>query len=91
MRQKTLWDCSIVNSRVIALPRRAVAFGAGGHGAYCICAAGVEVQEPFGLLQGGGGGVLGVHEGLGDFGEGQVFVRWQEVFHSRDEGVEVGA
>jgi hypothetical protein len=68
-----------------------IAFGAGGHGAAGVCAARVEIQEAFGLLQGRGGGVLGIHEGLGDLGESQVFVRWEEVFHPRDEGVEVGA
>lgn len=61
------------------------------HRAAGIRAAGVEVQEAFGLLQGGRARVLRVHEALGDLGEGQVFVGGEEVFHAADEVFEVGA
>lgn len=61
----------------------------GGHGTPCICGAGVEVEIVFCFCDSGGGGAGGVHQGFDNFGEGDVFICWEEVFHAAKQVLEI--
>ena len=65
--------------------------GERGHSAARVGGAGVKVEIVFGFGDGGGGGGGGVHEGFGDFGNGDVFVGGEEVFDAGNKVLEVGA
>jgi hypothetical protein len=56
-----------------------------------VSGARVEVGVGLCLADGGGRGVLGVHEGFCDLGEGEVGVGGQEVLDAAEDALEVGA
>lgn len=61
----------------------------GGHGAPRISRARIEVEVVFCLCNGGGRGAGGVHEGLDDFGEGNVLVCREKVFNTAKQVLKV--